>query len=108
MGAFFDFFTIVGILAWIIGLTARGFVSPEMAVWSLLGLVILLAIGRVTNRGLVSTAFRVGLPVLSVMALATYYGDGSSQSTIAIVSHLAVLAIILFALYLMVSAPFRG
>jgi len=107
MGSFFDFLTIVSILAWLVGLAAHGGMSPQATALCLVILVIFVAIGRAAHMGLVRTVFRIGLPVLSVLALATYYGGGDQRATTAIIAQLCTIGIMLFGLYIMVSAPFR-
>lgn len=107
MGAFFDFLTIITILVWLIGLAAHGLISPETTALCLVVLVVLVAIGRAAHMGLVRTVFRIGLPVVSVLALAMYYGGGDRQSAIGIVASVCTIGLMLFGLYLMVSGPFR-
>ncbi len=107
MGAFFDFLTIVSILAWMLGLAAHGGISPQATALCLVVLVVLVAIGRAAHMGLVRTVFRIGLPILSVLALATYYGGGDQRATMGLIGSILVLGIMLFGLYVMVSGPFR-
>ena len=57
--------------------------------------------------GLVRTVFRIGLPVVSVMALAAYYGQGDERATAAIIANIGLLGVMLFGLYIMVSGLFR-
>jgi hypothetical protein len=49
----------------------------------------------------------VGIPILSIIALALYYGGGSQQAAVNIVAHLCTLGLVVFGIYLMVSGPFR-
>ncbi len=101
------FFIILSMVALLVGLAARGLMSPEMAAECLVGLVILLAIGRAMGTGLAGTTLRVGIPVLSILALALYYGGGSRQAAVNIVAQLCTIGLMLFGLYIMVSGPFR-
>ncbi len=107
IGAFFDFLTIVGVLSWLLGLAAHGFISPQTTALCLVVLVILIAIGRAAQMGLVRTVFRIGLPVLSVLALATYYGGGDQRALVSVIAGICTLGIMLFGLYIMVLGPFR-
>jgi hypothetical protein len=107
MGAFFDFLTIITILVWLVGLAAHGFISPETTALCLVVLVVLIAIGRAAHIGLVRTVFRIGLPVVSVVAFATYYGGGNRQTAVDIVAQLCMIGLILFGMYFIVSGPFR-
>ena len=101
------FFIILSLVALLVGLAAHGLISPEITVGCLVGLVILLALGRAMGTGLASTVLRVGIPVLSITALALYYGGGSREAAVNIVAQLCTLGIMLFGLYIMVSGPFR-
>mgnify|MGYP001610986890 CR=1 FL=1 len=102
-----SFFIILSLVALLVGLAAHGLISPEMAAVCLIGLVILLAIGRAMGTGLAGTVLRVGIPVLSILALALYYGDGSQQAAVNIVAQLCTLGLMLFGVYIMVTGPFR-
>ena len=102
------FFVILSLVALLVGLAAHGLMSPEMAAECLIGLVILLAIGRGMGSGLAGTVLRVGIPVLSILALALYYGGGSKQGAVNIVAQLCTIGLVLFGIYLMVSGPFRS
>lgn len=102
------FFVILSLVALLVGLAARGLMSPETTAEFLVGLVILLAIGRAMGTGLAGAVFRVGLPILSIIGLALYYGGGSRQAAVNNVATLCTLAITLYAIYIIVSGPFRG
>jgi len=102
-----NFFIILSLVACLVGLAAHGLMSPEMTSECLVGLVILLAIGQAMGTGLAGTVLRVGIPVVSVIALALYYGGGSKQAAVGIAGQLCTLALMVFGLYIMVSGPFR-
>jgi hypothetical protein len=102
-----NFFIILSLVALLVGLTAHGLMSPTQAAETLVVLAILLAIGRAMGTGLAGTLLRVGLPVLSIIALALYYGGGSQQAAISIVAQLCTLGLMVFGIYVMVSGPFR-
>ena len=101
------FFIILSLVPLLVGLAARGLMSPEMTVECLVGLVILLAIGRAMGTGLVGTVLRVGISVLSILAFASYYGGGSQQAVVNIIAQLCTIGLMLFGIYIMVSGPFR-
>jgi hypothetical protein len=101
------FFVILSLVALLVGLAAHGFMSPDMTAECLVGLVILLAIGRAMGTGLAGTVLRVGVPVVSIIVLALYYGGGSQQAAVNIVGQLCTLGLVLFGIFLMVSGPFR-
>ncbi|MFO7906576.1 MAG: hypothetical protein R6U98_28225, partial [Pirellulaceae bacterium] len=92
------FFIILSLVALLVGLTAHGLISPEMTAGCLVGLVVLLALGRAMGTELAGTVLRVGIPVLSIIALALYYGGGSREDAVNIVAQLCVLGIVLFGL----------
>lgn len=102
-----EFFIMLSLVVLLVGLAAHGLMSPEMTASCLVGLVILLAIGRATHTGLAGMVLRVGTPVLSIMALALYYGDGSRETVVHVVAELGSLGLVLFGIYLIVSGPFR-
>jgi len=52
---------------------AHGGISPQVTALCMVISVIFVAIGRAAHMELVRTVFRIGLSVLSVLALATYY-----------------------------------
>jgi hypothetical protein len=102
-----SFFIILSLVALLVGLAAHGLMSPEQAAGALVVLAILLAIGRAMGTGLAGTVLRVGIPILSIIALALYYGGGSQQAAVNIVAQLCTLGLVVFGIYLMVSGPFR-
>ncbi len=102
-----NFFIILSLVALLVGLAAHGLMSPDQAAGALVVLAILLAIGRAMGTGLAGTVFRVGIPVLSIIALALYYGGGGREAAVNIVAQLCALGLVVFGIYLMVSGPFR-
>jgi len=101
------FFIILSLVALLVGLTAHGLMSTDQAAVALVVLAILLAIGRGMGTGLAGTVFRVGLPILSIIALGLYYGGGSGAGAVNIIAQLCTLGLVVFGIYLMVSGPFR-
>ena len=99
--------TILSLVALLIGLAATGLMTAEMTAGMLVALVILLALVRNIGSGLGAAVFWVGLPLLSIVALAVHHSGGSRDAAVAIVAQLGVLGLTLFGLYLIVSAPFR-
>ena len=101
------FLTILSLVALLVGLAAGGLMTAETTAGMLVALAVLLALGRTMGTGLGSTGFWVGLPLLSIMALAVHHSGGSRDAAVPIVAQLGVLGLTLFGLYLIVSAPFR-
>ena len=102
-----NFFLILSIVAVLVGLAAHGLMSPSLTVGCMVALVVLLALGKAMGTGLAGTVLRVGIPVVSIIALALYYGGGSKQAAVNIAAQLCTLGLVLFGMYLMVSGPFR-
>lgn len=102
-----NFFIILSLVALMVGLAARGLMSPEQAAEALFVLAILLAIGRAMGTGLAGTVLRAGIPVLSILGLALYYGAGSREAVVNILAQLCTLGVMVFGIYVMVSGPFR-
>jgi 4-amino-4-deoxy-L-arabinose transferase-like glycosyltransferase len=102
-----NFFIILSLVALLVGLAAHGLMSPDQAAGALVVLAILLAIGRAMGTGLAGTVLRVGIPILSIIALALYYGGGSREAAVNIVAQLCTLGLVVFGIYLMVFGPFR-
>ena len=86
---------------------AHGQMTPETAALCLLGLVIVMAVGRSMGSGLIGTTFRVGIPVLSIAALALRYADNEREA-VDVVLQLCSLGLLVFGIYLMVSGLFAG
>ncbi len=101
------FLTILSLVALLVGLAAGGLMTAETTAGMLVALVVLLALGRTMGTGLGAAVFWVGVPLLSIMALAVHHSGGSRDAAVAIVAQLGVLGLTLFGLYLIVSAPFR-
>lgn len=102
-----DLLTIIGLVALLIGLAASGLMSAEAAGAFLVVLVILLAIGRATDSGPVSTIFRVGISVLSVLALGLHYGGGSAEALVVIIAQVCTIGALLFVIFSIVSKVLR-
>lgn len=102
-----NFFIILSLVALLGGLTAHGLMSTDQAAVALVILAILLAIGRGMGTGLAGTVFRVGLPILSIIALGLCYGDGTREGAANIIAAVCTLGFVVFGIYLMVSGPFR-
>jgi hypothetical protein len=100
------FLTILSMLGLLVGLAARGDISPQMAGAWLAVLVISMGIGRAMGDGLIGTFFRVGIPVLSIVVLVLRL-TGTEAAAINLIAQLCSLAMMLFAIYLMTSRMFR-
>lgn len=101
------FLTILSMVALLVSLAASGLITAEASAGMLIALVVLLALGRTMGTGLAAAVFRVGLPLLSAIALAVHYSGGNRDAAITIFAQLGLLGLTLFGLYLCVSAPFR-
>lgn len=104
MGYLFDLFLIASIMVWIVGLAAQGSIGAGFAGLALVMLVAGIAIGRATRRGGASSAgctglaFRVFLPIASILTFAATYGQGELTP---VLQPLGVLFIMLLGLYVM-------
>lgn len=101
------FFTILGLVAVCVALAAHGVLSPERAAECLLVLVLMLAIGRAMGTGLIGSIVRVGIPVVSVLAVAQYFSFGDHAAAVEIAAQLVAIGLLLFGIFVMVAGPFR-
>jgi hypothetical protein len=100
-GWFFDALVILTITLLILGPTTRGLLDASTAGLTIVGLVVLLAVGRRIGSGLVRLAFRVALPIASAALFVLMNGQ---QALFSLIAPLAVLLFVLFGIYVM----FRG
>ena len=74
------FLTILSLIAVLVGLAAGGLMTAETTAGLLVAVVILLALGRTIGTGLGAAVFWVGLPLLSIVALAVHHSGGSRDA----------------------------
>lgn len=98
--AFFDLLLIASLVAWALPFALRHGVSPMHVAMALLGLVLLMAVGRTGGSlsRLVRTTFRIALPVVAIWGLAITYGGDAWP---ALLGPLLTLVLALFGFYLM-------
>lgn len=85
----------------------RGWMTPDHAVYAIVGMVILAAIANALGTTVLRMAFTVGIPLTAAALLIVQNTDGSSRQVAALAGSFAALAIALFGLYLMVRSFFR-
>jgi hypothetical protein len=95
------------LVAVFVSLAAHGVLTPEATANCLVGLVAMLAIGWAMGTGLIGSIIRIGIPIISVLAVAQYYGGGNGDAAVKIVAQLCELGLVLFGIFILVTGPFR-
>ena len=107
IGTFFDMLTIVSVAALLIALAARGTMSADQVAGALVVLVVLVAVSRAARMRLPRLVFRIALPTMAIWALVFQYGGGHPRVRAQILTSLATIMVLLFAVYVMIYMPFR-
>lgn len=93
-------FTVLGVVPWVLRKTARGDFTVEQAAWILVGATVLAALPKKVMRGL--TVFG------GLVLLALEYSHGDPNTFWAIFEQLMALAIVLLGLTMIILAPFKS
>jgi hypothetical protein len=81
--------------------------TADQAAGALVILVVLVGISRAARMRLPRLVFRIALPILAVWALLFRYGGLDPRANAQILSSLATIMVLLFAVYVMIFMPFR-
>ena len=105
-----DLPAIMSTAGWVIGLASGGLIPIEVAGFGLFGLLALLIFGRLSGnptRKAARLAFRIGLPVSSIAAVAVRASGGMFGDMVALLAALSALLIAILGLSLMILGPWK-
>lgn len=102
MGVVFDVLLLLTLVLWVIRAGSAGSISAEHALLALVGLAVLVAIGRAMRMGIVRLVLRVGLPIATLAAYVVWESQGDPGAMIGILGGISLLLIVLLGIYLMV------
>lgn len=97
-----DVIFVVTVTVWLIGLVLTGYLSIEFALAAALVLVALRAVARRFRMRTAVLVFATGVPIAGLLVLANVHG-ASAAERMGLIGAVSLLAIVLFAFYLMLS-----
>ena len=104
----FDLLLAVSVVVWLLRLGLVGALSAEQVALAMLGLVVLLAIGRARGMSLGRLVFRVGIPVASIATLIVWESGGDSSRAVQLLTQFLTLLVILAGVYFLFYGVFIG
>ncbi len=102
----FDGLTMLSVLVLLLGLAARGLISPQVFVGLLVAATFLVVMARATNTGLIRLLFRLALPIVSLLVFVRTVSGGEQQLAVAWLSVVMVLMMVVIGFSIMFAGLF--